>query len=46
VKTIRVYGTQEQIDALDDSVDIPVDVSDVTESTKKSVNLADALGIK
>ena len=46
VKTIRVYGTQEQIDALDDSVDIPVDVSDVTESTKKSVNLADALGSK
>ena len=46
VKTIRVYGTQDQIDAINSSIDIPVDVSDVNGNTKKSVNLADALGNK
>lgn len=46
VKTIRVYGTQDQIDAINSSIDIPVDVSDVNGNTKKSVNLADALGDK
>ena len=46
VKTIRVYGTQDQIDAMDSSVDVPVDVSDVNSNTKKSINLADALGNK
>ncbi|KRK99614.1 YbbR [Companilactobacillus futsaii JCM 17355] len=46
VKTIRVYGTQDQIDAIDSSVDVPVDVSDVNSNTKKSINLADALGNK
>lgn len=46
VKTIRVYGTQDQIDAIDSSVDVPVDVSDVNGNTKKSINLSDALGNK
>ena len=46
VKTIRVYGTQDQIDAIDSSIDVPVDVSDVNGNTKKSINLADALGNK
>ena len=46
VKTIRVYGTQNQIDAIDSSVDVPVDVSDVNGNTKKSINLSDALGNK
>ncbi|WP_225422934.1 CdaR family protein [Companilactobacillus jidongensis] len=44
VKTIRIYGTQDQLDAIDDSIDVPVDVSDVTQDTKKTINLADALG--
>ena len=46
VKTIRVYGTQDQIDAINSSIDVPVDVSDVNGNTKKSINLADALGSK
>ena len=46
VKSIRIFGTQAQMDAIDDSVDIPVDVTDVNENTKKSINLADALGNK
>src|SRR5699024_4206753 len=46
VKTIRVYGTQDQIDAINSSIDVPVDVSDVNGNTKKSINLADALGNK
>ncbi len=44
VKTIRIYGTQDQLDAIDDSIDVPIDVSDVTQDTKKTINLADALG--
>ncbi|WP_235700589.1 CdaR family protein [Companilactobacillus nodensis] len=44
VKTIRIYGTQDQLDAIDDSIDVPVDISDVTQDTKKTINLADALG--
>ncbi|MFC6177005.1 YbbR-like domain-containing protein [Companilactobacillus huachuanensis] len=46
VKNVRVFGTQDQIDAIDDSIDVPVDVSDVTGNTKKSINLSDALGSK
>ncbi|WP_237389444.1 YbbR-like domain-containing protein [Companilactobacillus zhachilii] len=46
VKNIRVFGTQSQIDAINSSVDIPVDVSDVTGNTKKSIDLGDALGNK
>lgn len=46
VKNIRIFGTQAQIDAINDSVDIPVDVSDVTGNTKKSIDLGDALGNK
>lgn len=46
VKSIRIFGTQSQIDALSDSVDIPIDVSDVSGNTKKSIDLADALGNK
>lgn len=47
VKSIRVYGTQNQINAIGDSVDIPVDVSDVSgSSVKKTVNLSSALGSK
>lgn len=46
VKSIRIFGTREQMDAINDSVDIPVDVTDVTGNTKKSINLADALGNK
>ncbi|WP_334330288.1 CdaR family protein [Companilactobacillus sp. HBUAS59699] len=44
VKTIRIYGTQDQLDAIDDSIDVPIDVSDVTQDTKKTINLTDALG--
>lgn len=46
VKSIRIFGTQSQIDAISNSVDIPVDVSGVTENTKKSIDLGDALGNK
>ncbi|CAJ1187393.1 CdaR family protein [Companilactobacillus nantensis] len=46
VKNIRIFGTQSQIDAINDSVDIPVDVSDVTGNTKKSIDLGNALGSK
>ncbi|PMD70227.1 CdaR family protein [Companilactobacillus nuruki] len=46
VKSIRIFGTQSQMDAINDSVDIPIDVSDVTGNTKKSIDLADALGNK
>lgn len=44
VKTIRIYGTQDQLDAIDDSIDVPIDVSDVTQDTKKTISLTDALG--
>ncbi|WP_334342258.1 CdaR family protein [Companilactobacillus sp. HBUAS56275] len=47
VKNIRVFGTKSQIDAIGDSIDIPVDVSDASgNSTKKNVDLGDALGNK
>ncbi|WP_338216600.1 CdaR family protein [Companilactobacillus muriivasis] len=46
VKSIRIFGTQDQMDAIDDSIDVPVDVSDVTGNTKKSIDLSDALGSK
>lgn len=46
VKSIRIFGTQDQIDAINDSVDIPIDVSDVTGNTKKSIDLGNALGSK
>jgi len=46
VKKIKVFGTQSQINAISDSVDVPIDVSDVNGSTKKSINLTDALGSK
>lgn len=46
VKSIRIFGTQDQIDAIDDSIDVPVDVSNVTGNTKKSINLSDVLGNK
>ncbi|WDT66135.1 CdaR family protein [Companilactobacillus crustorum] len=46
VKNIKVFGTQSQISAIGDSVDIPIDVSDVTSNTKKSIDLGSALGNK
>jgi len=46
VKNIKVFGTQSQISAIGDSVDVNVDVSGVTDTTKKAVNLTDALGNK
>lgn len=46
VKSIRIFGTQSQMDAINDSIDVPVDISDVTGNTKKSISLADALGNK
>lgn len=47
VKNIRVFGTKDQISAIDDSIDVPVDVSDVnSSSTKKTINLSDVLGDK
>ncbi|WP_334333400.1 MULTISPECIES: CdaR family protein [unclassified Companilactobacillus] len=46
VKNVRVFGTKDQIDDIDSSIDVPVDLSNVTESTKKTVNLSDALGSK
>ncbi|WP_048698900.1 CdaR family protein [Companilactobacillus heilongjiangensis] len=46
VKSIRIFGTQDQMDAIDNSIDVPVDVSDVTGNTKKSIDLGDALGGK
>lgn len=46
VKNIRVYGTKSQIDAIDDSVDVPVDVSDASDGDKKTIDLSDALGNK
>ena len=44
VKSIRIFGTQAQMDAINDSVDVPVDVTDVTGNTKKSIDLGAALG--
>jgi len=46
VKSIRIFGTQSQMDAINNSIDIPVDITDVTGNTKKSINLGDALGNK
>ncbi|MQS76809.1 YbbR-like domain-containing protein [Companilactobacillus halodurans] len=46
VKNIRIFGTQDQMDAIEDSIDVPVDVSDVTGNTKKTINLSDVLGSK
>jgi len=44
VKSIRIFGTQAQMDAIDNSIDVPVDVTDITGNTKKSISLSDALG--
>ena len=46
VKSIRIFGTQAQMDNINDSIDVPVDVTDVTGNTKKSIDLAGALGNK
>ncbi|APX72379.1 CdaR family protein [Companilactobacillus allii] len=43
VKTIRIYGSQDQLDDIDDSIDVPIDVSNVTTDTKKTINLTDVL---
>ena len=43
VKSITVYGSEKQLDEIDDTINIPVDISDVTSTTKKSVAIADAL---
>ncbi|WP_125707380.1 CdaR family protein [Companilactobacillus zhongbaensis] len=43
VKSITVYGSEKQLDDIDDSIDIPVDISDVTNTTKKSINIANVL---
>ncbi|MFC6323022.1 CdaR family protein [Companilactobacillus baiquanensis] len=45
-KSIKIYGSQSQLDDIGDSIDIPIDVSDVNSDTKKTINLADALGSK
>ncbi|MCH4008747.1 CdaR family protein [Companilactobacillus sp.] len=43
VTTITVFGTQKQLDAIEDSINIPVDISGVTNNSKHSINVADAL---
>ncbi|WP_125769280.1 CdaR family protein [Companilactobacillus furfuricola] len=43
VKSITVYGSEKQLDDIDDSINIPVDISDITSTTKKSVDIANAL---
>ncbi|WP_125715029.1 CdaR family protein [Companilactobacillus kedongensis] len=45
-KSIKIYGSQDQLNAISDSIDVPIDISDVNSDTKKTINLADALGDK
>ncbi len=40
---ILVFGTQKQLDAIGDSIEIPVDVTGVTNTTKHSIHIADVL---
>lgn len=45
-KSIKIYGSQDQLNAIGDSIDVPIDVSDVNSDTKKTINLEDVLGSK
>lgn len=43
ISSITVFGSQKQLDDLGDSIDVPVDVSGMTNSTKHNINIADVL---
>ncbi|WP_099974501.1 CdaR family protein [Lactobacillus terrae] len=45
-KKVTVYGSSKQIAAISSSIDIPVDVSDVSGDMRKTVNIINTLGGK
>ncbi|MFD1472941.1 CdaR family protein [Companilactobacillus mishanensis] len=43
IDSVTVYGTQGQLDKIGNSIELPVDVTGITDETKRNINIADAL---